>query len=121
MSGLCRICGGRKAGSIGWIDPTKKYGHRDKLQFCSRRCERVVWQWMEIKRGGVMSILNATEKLAVSRCPQYVGKYLMDKGLMNLSFANMTREQVNDLITEIITVYQDRMYELTESDGPPVS
>lgn len=40
---------------------------------------------------------------------------------MNLSFANMTREQVNDLITEIITVYQDRMYELTESDGPPVS
>lgn len=121
MSGVCRICGGRKAGPIGWLDPTKKLGHREKLQFCSARCERVVWRWMEGKKGGVMATLCETEKRAVQQCPQRVGQYLLDQGLMGAPFASMSRDQVVALIEKIVEIYQDQMYVLTEADGPPVS
>lgn len=72
------------------------------------------------KKGGVMTILCETEKQAVRQSPPQIWKYLAEQGIGDSSFASLNYDQVIGLIEKIVEVFQDNMYVLTESDGPPV-
>lgn len=113
---ICAVCRKRCAG-LGYSDPWSKSWPRPSAYFCSRSCQR--FYAARARNPELMTILSKHEAEAIratmKRIPNLIDQIGWEKRLADLS-----EQETFDLVTEMITGFQESMGEIAKTTDAEV-
>jgi hypothetical protein len=117
MAGVCRLCS-KPAGPFGWFDPKAAPGQAHHLMFCCREHELFIYRWIREGKQPVNEIKDMEAK-AIAKARGLVGRWLLNNGLMDKPFGQMSSKEALDVMTEMVRCFQAELHNLTIASRDP--